>query len=300
MFCAIELSRLDVQTAMPFSLFPLNEDSSDTLLDTPPLHSSVDLEAIVAEQTRLQDKVGMDMSESADRVLERLRRRIGQLYGTTGYDHTLSRLGLALITLEACVSRLNQSERAISESPSLIAIIHEIEKSCTTIERNAGLKKRDETAAQWSALTKLIEAKSEKDTTRLSHIDDHLSQMRKAIDSGASIEQEQFKKISEQLVALREFNHSENRKLVASLTAIHATIERCVDRLSRVEYSLMEARSIETSSAIADWPQGMQSVNLSPSEADEEAGHVIDPRRALAAARAAAARAFSRSETGRS
>ncbi|MEI6572171.1 MAG: hypothetical protein WCO61_01350 [Alphaproteobacteria bacterium] len=263
------------------------------------MHSSIDLEAIVAEQTRLQDKVEMDMSESADRVLERLRRRIGQLYGTTGYDHTLSRLGLALITLEACVSRLNQSERAISESPSLIAIIYEIEKSCTTIERNAGLKKRDETVAQWSALTKLIEAKSEKDAKHLSHIDDHLSQMRKAIDRGVSVEKEQFEKISEQLVALRETNHSENRKLVASLAAIHATIERCIDRLSRVEYSLMEARSIETSSAIAEWPQGMQSVNLSLSDVGEEMAHTIDPRRALAAARAAAARAFSRTEQGR-
>jgi len=284
---------------MPFPLSPPHEESPGTQRDTPPLHSSVDLEAIVAEQTRLQDMIEIDMSESADSVLERLRRRIGQLYGATGYDRTLSRLSLALLTLEACVSRLNQSERTIGGSPSLVAIIHEIEKSCTTIERNAGLRKRDDTAAQWSALKKLIKAKSEKDESRLSHIDDHLSQLRKTIDNGTSVEKKQFDKISEQLVALREFNHSENRKLVASLAAIHATIERCVDRLSRVEYSLMEARSIETSSAIAEWPLGMQSVNLSLSEVGEETTHTIDPRRALAAARAAAARAFSRTEQGR-
>ena len=263
------------------------------------MHSSVDLEAIVAEQTRLQDKAEIDTSESANQVLERLRRRIGQLYGATGYDHTLSRLGLALLTLEACVSRLNQNERAIGESPSLVAIIHEIEKSCTTIERNAGLKKRDDASAQWLALTRFIEAKSENDTSRLTHIEEHLSQLRKTIENGTSVKKEQFEKISEQLVALREFNHSENRKLVASLTAIHATIERCVDRLSRVEYSLMEARSIETSSAIAEWPQAMQSINLSLTEPGAEFPQDIDPRRALAAARAAAARASSRTDSGR-
>ena len=284
---------------MSSPLPPPIEGSSRAQRDTPPLHSSVDLEAIIAEQTRLQDRVEIDITESADRVLERLRRRIGQLYGTTGYDHTLSRLGLALLTLEACISRLNQNERAIGESPSLIAIIHEIEKCCTTIERNAGPKKRDDTATQWSALRKLIEAKSEKDASQLSHIDDHLSQLRKRIDNGTSADKEQFEKISDQLVALREFNHSENRKLVASLAAIHATIERCVDRLSRVEYSLMEARSIETSTAIAEWPQGMQSVNLSVSDTDVEMPQIIDPKRALAAARAAAARAFSRTEQSR-
>lgn len=296
---SVNLSGLDGRRTMLSSLSRPVEGPSHEQRDVPPMHSSLDLEAIVAEQTRLQNKAEIDMSESADQVLERLRRRIGQLYGTTDYDHTLSRLGLALLTLETCLSRLNQNERAIGELPSLIAIIHEIDKSCITIERNAGLKKRDESAAQWSALTKLIEAKSKKDATQLSHIDEHLSQLQNTIDSGLSVEKEHFKKISDQLVALREFHISENRKLVASLGAVHVTIERCVDRLSRLEYSLMEARSIETSSAIADWPQGMQSVNLSLSEAVEESTQSIDPRRALAAARAAAARAFSRADQGR-
>lgn len=284
---------------MSSPLPPNAEQASGAHFDPSLMHSSVDLEAIVAEQSRPQDKAEIDLSESADRVLERLRRRIGQLYGTTGYDHTLSRLGLALLTLEARISRLNQNERAIGESPSLIAIICEIEKSCITIERNAGLKKRDDTTAQWSALTKLIEVKNEKDSSQLAHIDQHIAELRNAIERGTSIEQDQFEKLFEQLVALRELHLSDNRKLFASLGAIHATIEKCVDRLSRVEYSLMEARSIETSSAIAEWPQGMQSVNLSLTEADDETPKNIDPRRALAAARAAAARASFRAEKGR-
>lgn len=284
---------------MSSPLPPNAEQASRAGFDPPQMHSFIDLEAIEADNIRLKDKAEIDISESADRVLERLRRRIGQLYGTAGYDHTLSRLGLALLTLEACISRLNQNERAIGESPSLVAIICEIEKSCVTIERNAGLKKRNDTTAQCSTLTKLIEAKNEKDSSQLTHIDQHIDELRKVIERGTSLEKEQFEKLFEQLVALRELHLSDNRKLFASLGAIHATIEKCVDRLSRVEYSLMEARSIETSSAIADWPQGMHSVNLSLAEADGEASQNIDPRRALAAARAAAARASSRTEKGR-
>lgn len=86
------------------------------------------------------------------------------------------------------------------------------------------------------------------------------------------------------MTTLRDLQLSENRKLFASLGALHATIERCVDRLSRVEYGLMEARSIETSSAIADWPQSMQSVSLAIGTGDEPPPLSIDPRRALAIA----------------
>ena len=295
----IWLSRLKVPLAMSFPTPSDTERASDAPVDKPLVHGSVDLEAIVAEQKRLQNKPEIDMSESADRVLERLRRRIGQLYGTSDYDHTLSRLGLALLTLEACISRLNHNERAIGESPSLIAIVQEIEKSCTAIEHNAGHKKREESDAPWLALSALIQGKSEKDTAQLALIDRHLSDLRKTIDQGALIDKEQFEKLLDQLTSLRELQLSENRKLFASLGAIHATIERCVDRLSRVEYSLMEARSIETSAAIAEWPQGMQPINLSLTEPGAEFPQDIDPRRALAAARAAAARASSRTDSGR-
>lgn len=254
--------------------------------DTTRMHSSIDLEAVSTASLSASKTRELDYFESADRVLEQLRRRIGQLYGTSNYDQTLSRVGLVLITLEACIARLNLGHQAINQSPSLMAIIREIDKCCVRIENETKIK-NSEKESDWSPLIKLIEndhlshKKSREPNEDLIHI------LQQQIAKLTVEEKERHEGLADQLTALRDLQLSENRKFFASLGALHATIERCVDRLSRVEYGLMEARSIETSSAIADWPQSMQSVNLAGGEGDEPPPLSIDPRRALAAARGA-------------
>lgn len=255
--------------------------------DTPRMHSSIDREAISAAPLSAPTASELHHFESADRVLERLRRRVGQLYGTTDYDQTLSRVGLILITLEACIARLNLNHQAIHHSSSLMAIIHEIDKCCVMIEHETKIKK-DEQASLWFPLIKLLEHDNKRDAKPHGQLVDLLVILQKQNDKLTAEGKERFDQLTDQLNAIRDIQLSENRKLFASLSALHATIERCVDRLSRVEYGLMEARSIETSSAIADWPQSMQSVTLSCSEGEEPPALTIDPRRALAAARGGA------------
>ena len=139
----------------------------------------------------------------------------------------------------------------------------------------------------WSPLVRLLENQESSQKNLRVHIDHHLASLEQRIDKNQFVGNEQLARLTDQLATLRESQLSENRKFVASLGALHATIERCVDRLSRVEYGLMEARSIETSSAIAEWPHSMQSVNLSGSEDEESTARSINPRNALAAARGA-------------
>ena len=97
------------------------------------MHSSIDLEALSGELFTVPNRNGINQIESANQILERLRRRVGQLYGTTDRDHTLSQIGLILITLEACIARLGQGDHAISQWPSLSAIIDEIDKCLSLI-----------------------------------------------------------------------------------------------------------------------------------------------------------------------
>lgn len=116
--------------------------NSGTILgfDTTRMHSSIDLEAISAASLSAWKTRELSHFESADRVLGQLRRRIGQLCGTSNYDQTLSRVGLVLISLEACVARLNLGHQAINQSPSLMAIIYEIDKCCVRIENGTKIK----------------------------------------------------------------------------------------------------------------------------------------------------------------
>lgn len=264
----------------------LNNSEADSGSDTSRMHSSIDFEALSAKPLSDSTRTEDHHFESTDRVLEHLRRRIGQLYGTTDYDQTLSRLGLVLITLEACIARLNLGHQSINQSPSLMAIIREIEKCCVMIEHESKIKNIKKESV-WSPLIKLLENDNEGSAKSRGSIEYRLDSLQRQIAKSTIEGKQRFENLADQLTALREIQLSENRKLFASLGALHATIERCVDRLSRVEYGLMEARSIETSSAIADLPQSMQSVSLNSDEGDEPPPLSIDPRRALAAARGA-------------
>jgi len=195
-------------------------------------------------------------------------------------------VGLVLITLEACIVRLNLGHQAINQSPSLMAIIREIDKCCVVIENETKIK-NSEKESDWSPLIKLLEndnSSHAKSREPIEHLIDILLQQ---IAKLTVEKKERHQGLTDQVTTLRDLQLSENRKLFASLGALHATIERCIDRLSRVEYGLMEARSIETSSAIANWPQSMQSVSLAIGTGDKPPPLSIDPRRALAIARGA-------------
>lgn len=264
---------------------PLNGSTTISSLDTTPMHSSIDHKALSAESLSVPKEQRIDDFESVNQIFEQLRRRIGRLYGTTDYDHKLSRLGLILITLESCVARLNQGEQALKHTPSFVAIILEIDKCCQMIERESKNKNED-LKSIWAPLIRLLEKNEGIKTKPHGDLEQRLSSLEQR-GKDALVGEQTLSHLIDQVVMLRDLQLSDHRKLFASLSALHATIERCVDRLSRVEYGLMEARSIETSSAIADWPQSMQSVNLSHSEDSEPPPITIDPRRALAAARGA-------------
>ena len=266
------------------------------------LPESIDFEAILQEQVSLQNQEHDTYSETTEQALARLRNRIAELHRRTNNDRTLARLGLAILTLESCVAKLEIKEQRVIDSPSILAIVEQVERSCQTIEErlNKTQSERSVEPAQIAYLISEIRMIAEQNTAMREVIDRLLTEWIPRFDADRTETRGNTEKLATLLSALRDAQIGEGRRIFASLGAMHATLERLVERLSRVEHGLAEARSIETSVAIADWPDAVRATSRHALTDLDEPRRSIDPRAALAAARAAAARALAAHEAARS
>ena len=184
------------------------------------------------------------------------------------------------------------------DSPSILAIVEQVERSCQTIEdrieKTQSVNSID--AGQMASLMAEIHAITEQNNAMRDMMDQLLTAWIPRFDSDRTETRNTTEKLATLLAALRDAQVVEGRRIFASLGAMHATLERLVERLSRVEHGMAEARSIETSVAIADWPDAVRATSRHALTDLDEPRRSIDPRAALAAARAAAARALAAHE----
>ena len=266
------------------------------------LPESIDFEAILQEQVSLQNQEPEAPSETTEQALLRLRNRIADLHRRTNNDRALARLGLAILTLESCMAKLEIKDQRVIDSPSILAIVEQVERSCQTIEDRLVKAEREQgiAPAQIASLISEIRMMAEQNTAMKDVMDQFQSAWIKRHDMDRGETRATNEKLATLLSTLRDAQIVEGRRIFASLGAVHATLERLVDRLSRVEHGMAEARSIETSVAIANWPDAVRASSRHALTELDEPRRSIDPRAALAAARAAAARAFAATETARS
>ena len=248
------------------------------------LPESIDFEAILQEQVSLQNQEPEAPSETTEQALLRLRNRIADLHRRTNNDRALARLGLAILTLESCMAKLEIKDQRVIDSPSILAIVEQVERSCQTIEDRLVKAEREQgiAPAQIASLISEIRMMAEQNTAMKDVMDQFQSAWIKRHDMDRGETRATNEKLATLLSTLRDAQIVEGRRIFASLGAVHATLERLVDRLSRVEHGMAEARSIETSVAIANWPDAVRASSRHALTELDEPRRSIDPRAALA------------------
>lgn len=232
------------------------------------------------------------VAETVGDALRRLHIRIGQLNTRGPSSPVLKRLTMALVALDTGMTRLGRRESRLSDISALAGLFQNIDDLCAMLESPAT---REEPASPSPASDILRETKVDEAhhfEMRFDHIDQCLTQTAARLSDIGQEQRVLRTDLTGQLAALRDNQKAEGRKLVASMGAIYAALELCVSRLSGLERAVNESDRDHAPHPLRSGTTGHATSEPALNPMDSEVR--IDPRSALAAARAAASRALYR------
>lgn len=233
-------------------------------------------------------------SGSVDDALRRLHIRISRLNTTSPASPVLKRLTTALLALDAGITRIGRRESQLSDVSTLAELFQNFDAICLSLETPTARPSDQPAVPPQAPSDKTMPSQKNLIENRFDHIDQCLKDTTIRLHHLGQEQSVLKTELTGHMTTLRENQKADGRKLIASMGAIHAALELCVSRLSGVERALNDADLDQA--ARPTKPSGAEHLNPIPPISNFDNERSIDPRSALAAARAAAARALYRED----